>query len=482
MIPVIDLFAGPGGLNEGFSSVTDAHSEPVFKTAASFEMESNAIATLRLRAAVRSLRREGRLPQVYYDFLNGRISRAQLDGDSAFAAALAEATDREVFQIELGEATRHESDEVIQARVPADEPWVLIGGPPCQAYSLAGRSRRRGDETFYEDKKHFLFREYLHILDKFRPTVFVMENVKGLLSSRHSGQNMFDLIHSDLSLGGDYEIRSLVVDNKTPQPSDYVIRAENYGVAQRRHRVILLGIRSDSGVRIRPLKPRSHTTVDDVLGDLPKVRSWVSPRRSDSVDCWREARNQGREAAGLRSLHSEPPGLGAAHAPYDSVGARTDAAGLREWLVDPELSCLTLHEPRAHMLSDLVRYEYLAVRMRRDKEHPNVQELPQALRPAHKNLSSEKAPFLDRFKVQAGDAPSSTVASHIAKDGHYYIHPDPEQMRSLTVREAARLQSFPDNYFFCGNRTAQYHQVGNAVPPYLARQIGEQVAAGLRAL
>ena len=127
------------------------------------------------------------------------------------------------------------------------------------------------------------------------------------------------------------------------------------------------------------------------------------------------------------------------------------------------------------MESDLERYGYLAM-MASIGEFPRVTDLPAGLKPDHKNLAAKVVPFVDRFKVQVKDRPSSTIASHISKDGHYYIHYDFNQMRSLTVREAARLQTFPDDYFFVGNRTAQYHQVGNAVPPWLAKQIADVVA------
>jgi DNA (cytosine-5)-methyltransferase 1 len=131
------------------------------------------------------------------------------------------------------------------------------------------------------------------------------------------------------------------------------------------------------------------------------------------------------------------------------------------------------------MAGDLARYAFLAEKARRDGEQVRVNDLPDALIPDHRNARRVDAPFADRFRVQLADRPSSTVTSHIAKDGHYYIHPDPLQTRSLTVREAARLQTFPDNYFFMGNRTQQYHQVGNAVPPFLARQLGKVVAGVL---
>jgi DNA (cytosine-5)-methyltransferase 1 len=168
------------------------------------------------------------------------------------------------------------------------------------------------------------------------------------------------------------------------------------------------------------------------------------------------------------------PGVGEEWA---STRIRSAPSPLRDWLEDERLDGVAQHEARRHMTSDLERYAYLAHVALSSGKAPKLKDLPVELLPNHRNASRADAPFADRFRVQRWDEPSTTVVSHIAKDGHYYIHPDPSQMRSLTVREAARLQTFPDNYLFVGNRTQQFHQVGNAVPPLLARQIGLVVAS-----
>ena len=145
-----------------------------------------------------------------------------------------------------------------------------------------------------------------------------------------------------------------------------------------------------------------------------------------------------------------------------------------DWYFDPRLGGIANHQARGHMPTDLWRYFFAAVFAQVEGRSPTLRDFPVELRPNHANVQraiKDNSLFSDRFRVQRRDHPSTTVVSHISKDGHYYIHPDPQQCRSLTVREAARLQTFPDNYFFEGSRTAQYHQVGNAVPPLLAGQI-----------
>lgn len=481
MIPVIDLFAGPGGLNEGFNSVRAADGARAFQTVASFEMDHWASETLRLRAAMRLLQSDGVLHSDYYRFLNGDIERWEDFAALPHVAAALKAAEAEVHEHRLGE-NRDKTDSLIRTALAphVDKPWVLIGGPPCQAYSLAGRSRRTNDSTFQDDEKHFLFREYLHIIERFEPTVFVMENVKGLLSSTNRGTKMFDLIRSDLSSprpGLEYEIRSFVVDREPAElsPRDFVIQSEQYGVPQKRHRVILLGLRRGFEFgSFSPLESRSPVTVRNAIEDLPRVRSQISPRGADTQASWEALRAYALGEAGVTRPRKAP--LAHESSRLGVPRAERDRTTYDEWVRDPHLRAVTLHESRSHMKDDLIRYGVLAGLAERTGRSLKLTDAAfQAFLPAHRNVGTPNTPFTDRFRVQLWDEPSSTVVSHISKDGHYYIHPDPSQMRSLTVREAARLQTFPDNYFFRGGRTQQYHQVGNAVPPLLARQLSEVV-------
>lgn len=497
-IPIIDLFAGPGGLGEGFSSLLDHKDEPVFEIGLSIEKDPIAHKTLTLRAVFRLLRGTEHI-QHYYSYIRNAIDEATFRKIPAVAKAFVHA-EKEAKCLELGKADEKSIDADILAALQGRDTWVLIGGPPCQAYSLAGRSRRANDKKFHEDEKHFLYREYLRIIKAHRPTIFVMENVKGLLSSQHSGAPIFERILADLSapaLGLEYEIRSFVKagNSESLDPVDFVIQAERHGIPQCRHRVILLGVRKDAGVsrhNLLPVAPKP-VTVKQAIGDLPRIRSRLS--RNDSPETWREAVLAGpsyvngwgteSEATITELMHASAQaalstGVGKPFA--QKLGRKPkfkNQTELQHWVFDKNLNGVCQHEARSHMPSDLARYLFAACFAQSRKYSPRLDVFPLQLLPNHINVSKDREhkviPFKDRFRVQCAREPATTIVSHIAKDGHYYIHYDPTQCRSLTVREAARLQTFPDNYFFAGNRTEQYTQVGNAVPPLLAHKLAKIV-------
>ena len=236
-IPVVDLFAGPGGLAEGFSSVTDQHGHNIFDIRASVEKDPVAHQTLTLRAIFRSFP-VGKAPDCYYDYVRGHISKQDFLQNPIISKALAHAA-KEAHCATLGEDPSSTIDGWIKEAIEDHDPWVLIGGPPCQAYSLAGRSRMRGSDpkAFEQDKRHFLYKEYLGIIQAFRPAVFVMENVKGILSSTHNGLPIFNKILDDLSHpapGLDYEIRSFVTSKNGNNylAEDFIIRSELFGIPQ----------------------------------------------------------------------------------------------------------------------------------------------------------------------------------------------------------------------------------------------------------
>lgn len=501
-IPIIDLFAGPGGLGEGFSSLLAGDAARRFKIALSIEMDEHAHRTLELRAFTREFPR-GKIPPEYYRHLAGMLGR-----DELFAAwpEQAGAARREAWHAELGGVKTPNSEvdrRIREALGSRPGNWVLIGGPPCQAYSLVGRSRVIGGEGLakYEaDPRHRLYRHYLRILAVHQPPVFVMENVKGLLSAKVGNERVFNRILADLksptaALPGvtapdqvRYNLFSLAAARKDAsgecEPEDFVLCAEDYGVPQARHRVVILGVRSDLACKPRVLSVADSATVKQAIGDLPKLRSGLS-KAEDSPANWLAAVREIGGAAWF-SGHELKASLVEALARMKSDRSRgaehvpgaTTAAVYPDWFHDPKLSGVCNHETRGHIAADLHRYLFAAVFAAEHRRSPLLEDFPRALLPKHENARAalKNNKFNDRFRVQLATRPSTTVVSHISKDGHYYIHYDPAQCRSLTVREAARLQTFPDNYLFVGPRTEQYRQVGNAVPPLLARQIAKVVA------
>ncbi|MER9175299.1 DNA cytosine methyltransferase [Mesorhizobium sp. M0955] len=503
---VVDLFAGPGGLGEGFASLANNAHRP-FRIGISVEKEASAHRTLTLRAFLHEYRaRHGLLPKQFIDFHAGLT--AEPDWGEVDAKAWRMATE-EARCLELGtDAAKVTIDDAITRLRRNFDDTILIGGPPCQAYSLVGRARAKGKRNYVpeDDARHYLFREYISVLDRLRPAAFVMENVKGMLSSTVESRLVFEMLMEDLSSLGTrrghlYDLRAIRVENgkaklhEVRQPSDFVVRAEHFGVPQRRHRVIIVGVRSDlaagaSGAFIDV--PGVVRTVVDAIGKLPPLRSGLS-HGDDHASAWRETVigaakflggiNKGNELHAMRDSFFElarrlknqsPPPRTSAALP-DVYGAADD--DLLRWLERRELRAVAQHETRGHMDSDLARYLFAAVFGKVRGYSPKASDFPLALSPDHRNWHT--GVFADRFRVQLAHEPSTTVTSHISKDGHYFIHPDPTQCRSLSVREAARLQTFPDDYLFLGNRTQQYVQVGNAVPPYLARQIAHLL---LRAL
>ena len=387
---------------------------------------------------------------------------------------------------------------------------MLLGGPPCQSYSVAGRARNAGNPNYDidEDDRLSLYKEYAMALRLLQPTVAVMENVKGILSARYNDEPVFDDVMKALqNAGGKGRYRLFALSPATGSrawadgldPKDFVVRAEEHGVPQRRHRVFVICIRNDVASELpEKMFPKleaeeARVTVSDVVGAMPLLRSRLS--RGDDAQSWQgavedahglvvrhlPAMSQRRERKFRRALKLALKSARGTRLPYRDE-TTTGAAGctescpesLRDWLCDEKLARLPNNETRGHIRGDIGRYLYATAFASTFARSPRATDFPSELAPNHANWESGK--FADRFRVQLANDPATTITSHISKDGHYFIHPDPRQCRSLTVREAARLQTFPDNYHFHGGRTQQYVQVGNAVPPYLARQIAEQVA------
>ncbi len=509
MIPVLDLFAGPGGLGEGFSAFKTERGEPAFRIALSIEKESFAHETLKLRSFFRQFLKS-KVPDEYYDHLRGKLSR-----DDLYSQFRNESTqaDFEAWNAELGNYRKFRAskidERISQALKGADE-WVLIGGPPCQAYSVVGRSRviPVDPEKYEKDRRHFLYKAYLRIIAEHRPSIFVMENVRGILTAEVGGKRIIDRLLNDLrhpipaargdevdqNGGLEYKIFPLVNYSNdielfdaesTADPARFIVESEQHRIPQARHRFILVGVRSDLDARPNLLRSyRERIALWTVIQDLPRLRSRLSTK-DDCSEAWVDAI---RELIGVESLRDSSVDDSVYAAISSKLDRLTDKLSIgdsfiewnmqpsfrREWFHDARLGGICNHASRSHMKSDLWRYFFAACYAAVHKKSPKLPDFPLALLPDHVNVSGvdkKKMIFKDRFRVQVRSRPATTVTCHIGKDGHYFIHPDPLQCRSLTVREAARLQTFPDNYFFVGPVTAQYQQVGNAVPPLLARQI-----------
>lgn len=405
----LDLFAGAGGLSEGF---IQAGYTPV----AHVEMEAAACYTLKTRAAFHWLKANGNM-ELYHQYLCGEIKRDE------FYSHIPQTVVDTVLNYEISDDTIPEIFTKVDHLLDGEELDLIIGGPPCQAYSLAGRSR--SETKMVGDKRNYLYRHYAEFLKKYRPKYFVFENVLGLLSAKDKdGTSHFENMQK---LFKEYGYSTEF------QP----LNASDYGVLQNRKRIILIGKRGDH-TGFYPDIPKDTSThkVGELFCDLPSITAGggqITPVATN---------------------------------PY--TGKYLYDSGIKSSDLEP----VTFHQARPNTEQDLEIYRIVVETWNKQGTRIAYTDLPERLR-THKNTTS----FLDRFKVVAGNLTcAQTVVAHICRDGHYYIHPDKKQNRSLTPREAARIQTFPDNYYFESvtgkpSRTLAYKQIGNAVPVRLAYNI-----------
>ena len=410
----IDLFAGAGGLSEGFIQAG-------FNPIAHVEMNSFAAQTLETRSAYYYLKEHNQLV-IYYDYQEGKLER------SAFLEHVPEGCLKSVLCETMSDETLprlFESIDDICKQNGIEKVDVIIGGPPCQAYSLVGRAQSSHmEKPMSDDPRNDLYKLYVQFLRHYKPRMFVFENVMGIASA-NGGQTWKD-VQAYLKSAG-YEIDCHEQNSK------------HFGVLQSRRRMIIVGWLKDSGLKYPEFKVIDpHAIVNDLFADLPHLT----------------------------------PGTSASEYTENPASEYVVKYGLRE----PD-DVLTSHAARPNKERDIEIYKK-AIELWNSEEHKrlNYNDLPDELK-THRNRSS----FLDRFKVVEGDEPCChTMLAHISKDGHYFIHPDITQHRSITVREAARIQSFPDSYYFEGPRTAQFVQIGNAVPPLMAKGIACGIAEQLK--
>ena len=398
----IDLFAGAGGLSEGFI-------RNGFNPIAHVEMNKDACDTLKTRAAFHHLK-ENKEINIYYDYLKGKISRQELW--NKVPSNLIES----VINKEISTETLPFIFNKIDTELRGKKVDLVIGGPPCQAYSVAGRARK----NMADDPRNHLYLHYVEFLKRYNPKMFVFENVPGILSA--SNGIYLDKIFETVKAAG-YELEKSVLN------------AKNFGVLQDRKRVIIIGWKRELGFKYPhyEVKENNFEILKHLFSDLPKIKSGEGEW---NVTKYAKRTNSYLESTGIRN----------------------------------GIDFTTQHIARFNNENDLEIYRIAVEKWTKEGKRLNYAELPSRLI-KHSNTST----FSNRFQVVNHKGVSHTVVAHICADGHYYIHPDIAQNRSITVREAARIQSFPDDYFFESSRTAAFKQIGNAVPVLMAEGIAKKI-------
>lgn len=398
----IDLFAGAGGLSEGFVRAG-------FKPIAHVEMNKDACDTLRTRTAFHWLKEHGRMEE-YYDYLRNIISRDEL------WAKVPSHLINSIINTEISEKTLPNIFKQIDVELGKKSVDVVIGGPPCQAYSVAGRARKNMDN----DPRNHLYKHYVKFLERYQPKMFVFENVPGILSA-NNGHYLEMIFQAVREVG--YEL-----DKK-------ILNAKDFGVLQDRKRVIIIGWKKDLDIQY-PTFDKTEMEFEiakHLFADLPKIKSGQG---NWGVSKYASKSNEYLENAGIRN----------------------------------GIDFTTQHISRFNNENDLEIYRIAVNKWIVEGKRLNYAELPPRLI-KHNNTKT----FTNRFQVVNHKGVSHTVVAHICADGHYYIHPDIEQNRSITVREAARIQSFPDDYFFESSRTAAFKQIGNAVPVLMGEGVAKKI-------
>ena len=387
----IDLFAGCGGLSEGFLQLG-------FKGLFHIDIEEKACETL-----------SHRLKDYGEEF--SQIKEKVLNYD----------------------LTNHNNIDKIIKLLDRKEVDVLLGGPPCQAFSSVGRAQ--DPNSMKNDKRNYLYKHYIECLTRIKPKIFIFENVTGLLTSKPNGYRIFPEIIKEFEKNG-YDVYD---DEK-----ELVLNSVNYGVPQLRKRVILIGIKKELNIKSKDIynliekthyapgeenkKLSKFITVEEAISDLPKLFP-----------------GEGKEEISFKSNSNND---------YIKIMRQNNKDKLFN------------HVARKHNEKDRERYKLLSM------NNWLLKDLVDS-RPDLVNYDPDH--FINKYKVQRFDKPSLTILAHLSKDGNLFIHPDYQQERTFTVREAARIQSFPDDFQFIGARTNQYKQIGNAVPPLMSKAIAKAV-------
>lgn len=397
LLNTIDLFAGCGGLSDGFEKTG------TYKSLAFIEWEKLPCATLIKRLTNK------------WNYQNADEIVLQFDMQRIEELINGWVND-ELFG-------KHKGLKDLVGNKTVD---LIIGGPPCQAYSIAGRVR--DEKGMHEDYRNFLFESYLAIVKEYSPKIFVFENVEGILSAKPGGVSIIERISSDFA-----QIGYTIIGDLRKYA---LLNAADYGVPQKRKRVIIIGV-NNSLIKIDPefalpdfytnILPSFHTkkkkTVGDAISDLPKLLPLSSEKKIN----------------GLKLSHNLSYPL------------------------------VLNHIPRFHSRRDQEIFREIALdKSEKTNKYPNAK----ALIELYFQKTGKRSNF-HKYNVLEFNKPSNTIPAHLYKDGLRHIHPDPDQARSITVREAARLQGFDDDFEFLGSMGDQYKMIGNAVPPILSECIAK---------
>lgn len=421
MAKFIDLFAGAGGLSEGFY-------QEDFKSLVHVEIDNHACETLRERMR-------------FYDYNEDVIDQAVLNGDMTNPNIIQEIERRVRF---VENALRRANNlEELGENDPIDNIVdVVVGGPPCQSFSTAGRAR--DPHGMRNDPRNFLFENYIHILEHFQPQIFVFENVVGLLSANVNNELVINTIFERMNEVGYNVLNELEIR------SNIVLNSVHYGVPQTRKRVIIIGVRND--LNINPI---------DIYRMIEKTHYGPDEEALDGLIQYVNVRDA------ISDLPRLKPGQGEDDIHFIPEMLNDYTQNIR----DIDFDRLYNHMARNHNAQDIQRYTLMS------ENEWTLRELLDH----HPELDNGRA-FGNSYVVQNWELPGRTIIAHLYKDGNQFIHPDHTQGRTFTVREAARIQSFPDNFRFMGSRTQQFKQVGNAVPPIMARSIARAVNEALERL
>lgn len=403
----IDLFAGAGGLSEGFIRCG-------FNPVAHVEMNTYACETLRTRVAYHHLKELNQI-EIYNKYLKKEIDRKTL-WDSIPKSKI-----NSVIHSEISTKTINNIFSQIDEHAKNNQIDIIIGGPPCQAYSVVGRAR--DPQNMENDHRNFLYKLYIKFLEKYKPKMFVFENVPGILSAKN-GEHFYKIQKAIKKAGYNFDYK--------------VLNARDFEVLQDRKRVVLIGWMECIKFSYPEFekKENKYQILKDLFYDLPALKHG----EGNSITYYNKPINEYLEQSHIRNGEN----------------------------------FTTLHVARPQNEIDLEIYRRAITSWVENKKRLNYAELPKHLQ-THKNTTT----FLNRFQVVDPYSVSHTVVAHISCDGHYYIYPDLKQVRSISVREAARIQSFPDDFYFEGGRTASFKQIGNAVPPLMAEFIAEKIKNAL---